>query len=221
MAILEPPKGVVFDLDGLMINTEDLYEEVGRQLLESRGKQFTRSLIDKMMGRPSPVALQIMIDYHRLDASVEQLEEETKAIFEDLLPRRLQRMPGLTPLLEWIDARGLPKAIATSSRREFVSKVLRLVHLDDSFLFVLTSEDVRRGKPHPEIYLLAAERLKMNPSHVVVFEDSAHGCRSAVAAGTRVIAVPGTSSRHHDFSGAVLVADSLSDPRITPLLRLS
>lgn len=221
MAKIEPPQGVVFDLDGLMFNTEDLYQEVGNQLLEKRGKSFTQSLKDKIMGRPSPVALQIMIDHHHLETTVEQLEKESADIFDILLPQRLERMPGLTPLLERIDARGIPRAIATGSRRSFVSKVLGLGQLEDSFRFVLTSEDISQGKPHPEIYLLAASRLELNPAQIVVFEDSANGCRSAVDAGTRAIAIPGISSRHHDFSGAALVADSLSDPRIAPLLGLS
>ena len=70
-------RAVVFDLDGLMFNTEELYEEVGGELLSRRGKQCTRELLDQMMGRPSRIALQIMIDFHQLDASVEQLQTDT------------------------------------------------------------------------------------------------------------------------------------------------
>jgi pseudouridine 5'-phosphatase len=82
------------------------------------------------------------------------------------------------------------------------------------FRFVLTSEDVRQGKPHPEIYLTAARRLGAEPARLMVLEDSENGCRAAVAAGAWAIAVPGEHSRDHDFRGARLVADSLADPRI-------
>jgi beta-phosphoglucomutase-like phosphatase (HAD superfamily) len=88
----------------------------------------------------------------------------------------------------------------------------------DRFGFVLTSADVSQGKPHPEIYLRAAERLGIAAERMLVFEDSANGCRAAVAAGATVVAVPGGHSLRHDFSGAALIAESLADPRILSLL---
>src|SRR3982750_4267763 len=83
------PRAVVFDLDGLMFNTEDLYQEVGAELLRRRGHSFTQELLDQMMGRPSRVALQCMIDMHRLDATVELLQAETDELFPDILRARL------------------------------------------------------------------------------------------------------------------------------------
>src|SRR5436190_20823147 len=93
------PKAVVFDLDGLMFNTEELYQSVGTELLRRRGCDFPPELLDKMMGRPARVSLQIMIDWHKLDATVEQLSAETDEIFRDVLPQRLAPMPGLLGLL--------------------------------------------------------------------------------------------------------------------------
>jgi beta-phosphoglucomutase-like phosphatase (HAD superfamily) len=92
------------------------------------------------------------------------------------------------------------------------------VGLRDRFGFVLTSADVTHGKPHPEIYESAAERLGVAPAEMLVLEDSENGCRAAVAAGAVVVAVPGSHSRRHDFTGARLVAESLADPRIAALL---
>lgn len=207
-------QAVVFDLDGLMFNTEELYHDVGTELLRRRGHALTQELLNQMMGRPSPIALQIMIDFHQLDATVAQLQHETDEIFDQILSARLAPMPGLVPLLEQLEARRMPKAIATSSRRSFVAKVLGHFSWAPRFDFILTAEDVTHGKPHPEIYLRAAERLGLPPAQTLVLEDSQNGCRAAVAAGVFAVAVPGDHSRHHDFQGARLVLETLADPRL-------
>jgi HAD superfamily hydrolase (TIGR01509 family) len=208
------PKAVVFDLDGLMFNTEELYVDVGTEILRRRGHAFTEELLDQMMGRPSRVALQLMIERHALAATVEELLAETDEIFPAILQARLAPMPGLVELLTALERHGIPKGIATSSRRAFVERVLRQFDYQPRFSPILTSEDITEGKPHPEIYLKSAARLGIEPAEMLVLEDSQNGCRAAVAAGAIVVAVPGAHSRRHDFTGAALVADSLADRRI-------
>lgn len=217
---MPPLRAVVFDLDGLMFNTEELYQQVGSELLRRRGHVLTQDLLDQMMGRPSRVALQIMIERHGLTATVDELIAETDALFPEILRTQLAPMPGLVELLAALEARGLPRAIATSSRRSFVDRVLGMFDYQRRFWPILTSEDIVQGKPHPEIYLRAAEQVKLSPAQMLVLEDSENGCRAAVAAGAVTVAVPGPHSRRHDFTGAVLVADSLRDARIYELLGL-
>lgn len=214
------PRAVVFDLDGLMFNTEELYVEVGTELLRRRGYEFSPELLDQMMGRPSRVALQIMIDTHTLQATVEELLAETDELFPDILRQRLAPMPGLVELLDALEQRQIPKGIATSSRRAFVERVLAKFKYEPRFSPILTSEDITEGKPHPEIYLKAAERLGVATSEMVVLEDSQNGCASAVAAGAITVAVPSGHSKRHSFRGAALIADSLADRRIFELLGL-
>ena len=214
MISLPAPKAVVFDLDGLMFNTEELYQDVGGELLRRRGHLFTTDLLDQMMGRPGQVALQIMIDWHGLNDTVEILTAETDQIFIGILDSRLQTMPGLVELLEALERAEIPKAIGTSSRRVFVQNVLARFDLEPRFEFILSAEDVQQGKPNPEIYQRAAERLGVSAAEMVVLEDSQNGCRAAVAAGAQAIAVPGGHSCKHNFAGAVFVASSLADPRI-------
>jgi HAD superfamily hydrolase (TIGR01509 family) len=216
-----PPRAVVFDLDGLMFNTEELYVDVGTELLARRGCKFTDELLDQMMGRPSRVALQIMIDTHTLRATVEELLAETDEIFPEILRTRLAPMPGLAELLEALEQRRIPKGIATSSRRAFVERVLGQFDYQPRFAPILTSEDITEGKPHPEIYLKSAARLGIDPGEMLVLEDSQNGCRAAVAAGAIAVAVPGAHSRRHDFTGATLVANSLADRRIYERLGIS
>ena len=96
----QPLQAVTFDLDGLMFNTEQLYQEVDREILARRGKNFPDALCDRMMGRKSSVAIQIMIDWHQLEDTTEQLAEEIAAQFAQVLPQRLAPMPGLLDLLD-------------------------------------------------------------------------------------------------------------------------
>lgn len=213
-------KAVVFDLDGLMFNTEELYQWVGAELLGRRGKQFDAPLLEAIMGRPPAISLQIMIDRHGLADTVAELAAESEQIFGPVLDERLDLMPGLADLLTALEAAGIPKAIATSSGPRFVTNVLGRFDLRPRFEFVLTCDDVTDGKPHPEIYLAAAQRFGIEPREMLVLEDSQNGCRAAVAAGAFAVAVPGGHSHAHDFTGAQFIADTLADPRIRGALGL-
>lgn len=214
------PRRVTFDLDGLLVNTEELYQDVGTELLRRRGKPFEPALLDRMMGRPQQVSLRIMIDWHGLDDTVEGLAAETKEIFLSLLDTRLAPMPGAVALLDALDRHDIPYGVATSSGPDFAGDVLGRVGLLPRMRFVLTCDDVREGKPHPEIYLAAAARHGVAPERMLVLEDSQTGCRAAVAAGAVAVAVPGGHSHRHDFTGAAFVADSLADGRIRRALGL-
>lgn len=210
-------EAVAFDLDGLLVNTEELYQHVGTELLRRRGRTFEPDLLDAMMGRPQQVSLKIMIDWHGLTDTVETLAAETHGIFGSLLDTHLTTMPGAVELLDLLDARGIARGVATSSGPAFAHDVLGRVGLRERFAFVLTSADVTHGKPHPEIYQTAARRLAVDPAGMLVLEDSQAGCSAAVAAGAVAVAVPGGHSRRHDFTGARFVAETLADPRIRGL----
>ena len=209
---------VAFDMDGLMFNTEDLYDEVGDILLQRRGYRFKRDLKLKMMGLPGPVAFEVMRQWHSLPDSVEQLQRECHEIFSGLLPGRIETMPGLMELLGLVESLGLPKCVATSSHRQFAQQALGTFSLETRFEFVLTADDVERGKPHPDIYLEAANRLNVLPTEMLVLEDSFTGSSAAVAAGALTIAVPTEHSEGMDFSHVDHVAESLHDPLIRDVL---
>jgi HAD superfamily hydrolase (TIGR01509 family) len=211
---------VAFDLDGLMFNTEELYQHVGTELLRRRGKEFVPELLHQMMGRPQSVALQMMIDWHSLADTVEILSVETEEVFVELLDTRLALMPGLSELLDALEAANIPKAVVTSSGLKFTRDVLGRFNLVPRFSFIVTCEDVTHGKPDPEIYLKAAARFGIDPHQMLVLEDSANGCRAAVAAGAFAVAVPAEHNANHQYPGAAIVADTLRDPRIYAALGL-
>jgi HAD superfamily hydrolase (TIGR01509 family) len=207
-------RAVVFDMDGLMFNTEDVYTAVGRRILQRRGREFTAELKDEMMGlRPQP-AFEIMIRRCSLADTWQELAAESNRLFISLLPDRLAPMPGLLELLDALEGAGIPKAVGTSSCRELVEACLEPFQIERRFQFILTAEDVVNGKPHPEIYLTAARRFAVPPAEMAVLEDSQNGCLAGAAAGAFVVAAPGEHSRGHDFRAASLVVDGLADPRL-------
>jgi len=214
-------RAVVFDLDGLLFNTEELYQFVGTELMRRRGKTFEEELIQKITGRPQPVALQMMIDWHGLDTTVDILAKETGDLFAEILEDRLALMPGAAELLNAVESARIPKAIATGSGRRFTRDILGRFHLEPRFEFILTGEDVTHGKPDPEIYRRAAEKFGIDTRQMMVLEDSQNGCRAAVAAGAFAVAVPTGPDSQHDFSGAALVADTLADRSIYEALGIA
>jgi HAD superfamily hydrolase (TIGR01509 family) len=207
-------RAVVFDMDGLMFNTEDMYTLTGEELLRRRGCEFTAELKQLIMGlRPQP-AFERIIAHCGLTETWEELAVESNRVFLDLLDGRLAPMPGLMQLLDTLERAGIPKAVCTSSTRELVAACLRPFNLQKRFDFVLVAEDIVHGKPHPEIYITAARRFGVPPAQMLVLEDSENGCRSAAAAGAYVVAVPNEHTRQHDFGMASLLIDSLADRRL-------
>ena len=197
-----------------MFNTEDLYNLAGERLLEPRGLEFTRELKLAMMGLPGEKAFSVMIDHYKLNDSVEQLRTETDEIFRSLLPEKIEMMPGLQTLLAAIDDAGLPRAVATSSHRIFAERALGYFDLQPGFQFILTAEDVTNGKPDPEVYLTAGDKLGVAPDSMLVLEDSVFGSRAAVAAGAFTVAVPTEFSRDQDYSHTDVVVDRLDSPNV-------
>ncbi len=203
-----------------MFDTENIYTMVGSELMRRRGGEFTDDLKDELMGLRPQTTFETMIRRYDLDERWEDLARESNAIFLGLLDEHLKPMPGLFELLDALEAAGIPKAIATGSSRGMAEEVLARFDLSHRFAFILDSEDVRQGKPHPEIYLAAAKRLGLSPDQTIVLEDSQNGCRSASAAGAFAVAVPGAHSETQDFSSASLVVENLADHRLYEVLGL-
>ncbi|MEZ6057927.1 MAG: HAD family phosphatase [Planctomycetaceae bacterium] len=209
---------VVFDCDGLMFNTELVFERTGTELLRRRGHVATPELFVQMMGRRADEAFAAMVNMYQLADPIPELMAESEQIFFSLLDDYLEPMPGLLTLLNAIESYGLPKGVATSSPRRFLMNLLGRYELEPRFSVTMTAEDVSQGKPHPEIYLSVAQRLGVAPERMLVLEDSENGTRSAAAAGAHVISVPHEHSRHHDFSVASGVAERLDSKLILDLI---
>lgn len=211
-------QAVVFDLDGLMFNTEAVFDRSGRELLRRRGKEMTEELLLKMMGRRPDEAFMAMIQMMKLTETIEELKEESQLIFAELVTEMLAPMPGLFELLDHIEDYQLPKAVATSSPRPYLEDILGRFDLLHRFPMTLTAEDVVHGKPNPEIYLKSAEKLGIPVENMLVLEDSEAGTNAAASAGAYIISIPHEHSRKHNFKNSRYVATSLADPFILDLI---
>ncbi len=214
-----PIRAVCFDLDGLMFNTEHVFFDAGGELLRRRGHEMTLDVMNVLIGRRPMESFQALVAYLKLDESPEELLAESRVIFHAMLQERLAPMTGLFELLDAIEAAGIPKGVATSSPRFYLNEVLGRFELLPRFCITLTSEDVTQGKPNPEIYLKAARLLSVEPSEMLVMEDSEAGTRAGVAAGAHVVSIPHEFSAAHSFEGARHIAGSLIDPYILQLLK--
>jgi HAD superfamily hydrolase (TIGR01509 family) len=214
-------RAVVFDLDGLMLNTEDVFELAGVELLGRRGLEMTNTIRRGMMGLRPTEAFTVLKSATGLPESLEELMDETRLIFAELSLNRLSTMPGLLDLLALTDQLRLPRAVATSSPRTYMTHLLTQFELLHRFHVTLTAEDVSRGKPHPEIYLAAAHRLSVAPEEMLVLEDSETGSRAAAAAGALVVSVPNRHTDYGDFSMSHLQVTHLGDERLHQLLRIA
>ena len=205
-------------MDGLLIDTERLYWQVGDTLLQRRGYRYSRELQARMMGRIGVSAIAQMIEMHNLSDSAEALLAESDELYGALLAEQLRPMPGLSQWMDSLQQSGLPFGLATSSQRKFVDVILPTFDWSDQLAFVLTGNDVVNGKPHPEMYLSAAEKMQIPASDMLVLEDSGNGCAAALAAGAQTVAVPSEHTKDQSFSGVMLIADSLLDPRLHKLI---
>lgn len=189
-----PAKGIscralLFDMDGLMVDSEPLWLEVGRAFARARGGAWTGDLARACIGRGLANTLRVMQE--SLGIRVD-LEADVPAMVELFLARvsELRLKPGFEELLEEARARGIPRALASSSAQRLVEATLARFGVRDGFDAVVTGDCVARPKPAPDIFLEAARRLGIPPGGCVVLEDSLAGVRAARAAGMSVVAVP-------------------------------
>jgi HAD superfamily hydrolase (TIGR01509 family) len=211
---------VAFDLDGLLIDTEPIFAAAVRRFLDRRRLAYDAEFIHHaMMGTPAAQSLPRFREHFRLPEPLDVINEECTELFFDVLgdqPGPL--MPGVTALLDRLAQRQVPFCIATSSGAEFVRRVFGPHGLLERFRFVLTCEDVKRGKPFPDVYELAAKRFECPAREVLVFEDSPNGLRAAKAAGASCVVVPHALTPRHLLSGADAVVSSLEAPELMQTL---
>ncbi len=211
-------RGVAFDMDGLLLNTEDLYQQVGIELMRRRGKEYREEVRKKMIGLPAAKAFGVLIEEEGLGDTWQQLQRETDELFENVLEEQLALMEGVEDILALVEAKGLPRCVATSSTRSFAERALGKTKILDRMDFVITAEDVARGKPHPDIYVEAASKMGIKTIEMLVLEDSEHGTTAGVAAKAIVVSVPNEHTKHGKFEGASVVVDTLLDTRVREYL---
>ena len=180
---------VVFDLDGVILDTEELWDEVREELARERGGRWSDRAQADMMGMSSGEWSRYMHEVVGLSEAPEEINREVVRRMLDGYEELLPLIDGAVDAVRRIGARW-PLGLASSSNRELIDRALEVSGLAPLFRETVSSEEVARGKPAPDAYLEAARRLGVEPSRCAAVEDSTNGIRSAHAAGMRVIAIP-------------------------------
>jgi HAD superfamily hydrolase (TIGR01509 family) len=206
---------VVFDLDGLLLETEEIWDEVREALARERGGRWSESAQRDMMGMSSPEWSRYMHDVVGLRELPEEINDLVVERMAERYRSHLPLLPGAVQAVERIAARWA-LAVASSSNRQLIDLVLELSGLAKHFRATVSSEEVARGKPAPDVYVEAARRLGVEPTRAAAIEDSDAGIRSAAGAGMRVVAIPNRSfpPGEEALARADVVVDSLAD--LTP-----
>ncbi len=185
-------EAVVFDLDGLLIQSEELWADVREQLARDRGGRYGPEEQRAMMGMSSPEWSRYMHEHVGLPESPDAIAAEVVELMAGRYRERLPLIDGAVEAVERLAARW-PLGLASSSNRPLIDLVLELSGLAPLFRATVSSEEVARGKPAPDVYLEASRRLGVEPTHAAAIEDSHAGIGSAKAAGMRVVAIPNPS----------------------------
>jgi HAD superfamily hydrolase (TIGR01509 family) len=180
---------VVFDLDGVLIDSEQVWAEVREELARERGGRWPPDAARRMMGMSSPEWSGYMADELAVPMTPEDISAEVVERVAARYRAELPLLPGAVAAVRRLAGRW-PLGLASSANRPLIDLVLEVAGLADAFAATVSSEEVDRGKPAPDVYLEASARLGVEPGRCAAVEDSANGIRAALAAGMRVVAVP-------------------------------
>lgn len=199
-------EAVVFDLDGVIVDSEHVWDEARQRLAEERGGRWHEHASRDMMGMSSPEWSRYMRDVVGLPDEPEEINAEVVRRLVAVYREELPLLDGAVEAVESLAERW-PLGLASSSNRELIDLVLRESGLDRWFVATVSSEEVPRGKPAPDVYLEAARRLGTAPGRCAAVEDSENGIRSAKAAGMRVVAIP--NPQYAPADDALALADTV------------
>lgn len=197
-----PVEGLIFDLDGLLVDTEPLTDIALVAVLADHECQvtWTPELAERLMGRRMSEILDVLRDLCGITTPLADLHASFEQARLDVIRGRLALLPGAADLLAFARGHCLPVALGTSGFRTYVNAILTELALADTFDVIITGDDVTRGKPAPDVYLRAAQGLGVPAAHCIVFDDAPAGIAAAVAAGIRAVAVPSQFTRELPFA---------------------
>jgi HAD superfamily hydrolase (TIGR01509 family) len=183
------PTAVIFDMDGILVDSEAVWDDVRRRFVEEKGGHWHESAQRDMMGMSSVEWSRYVRDRLGVEMDPEEISREVADRVADVYREKLPLLPGAVEAVKSL-AEEWPLGLASSSNRHVIDLVLELAGIADAFAVTVSSEEVGAGKPAPDVYLETAKRLGKEAPACVAVEDSTNGIRSAHAAGMAVIAVP-------------------------------
>ncbi len=192
-------KAVIWDMDGLLLDTERLSHESWLQACQSLRIEIDEVEFRKIIGMNEPSFRKALHQAIGDRVDVPELVARSDEIYHQKIDRGVPLRKGARVCIEWLSNEGIPQSVATSSRQSLAQKKLGHHDLVCHFHSIVSGDQVTNGKPHPEIFITAAEQMGMEPQDCLAFEDSLHGVHAAAASGARVILVPDLAI-HNDQS---------------------
>ncbi len=206
--------GVIFDMDGVLVDTYHAHLLSWQRLAEEHGRTVTEDQFRPTFGRTSRETVEQLFGQRLPEREIHRLDHRKEELFREILATDFPAMPGAVQLLETLDAADFGIALGSSGPPENVELVLRRLGVVDRFDTVITGADVRVGKPDPQVFLIAASRLRVPPERCAVVEDAPLGIEAAQAAGAASIGLASTGRTRESLAAADLVVDRLAD--LTP-----
>ena len=204
---------LIYDMDGLLLDTEGIYTEVTQQIVGEYGKVFDWSVKEKIIGRRSIQAAEIIVESLDLPISPQDYLDSRKDVLLEKF-KDTEALPGAKEMTTHFSKLGIPQALATSSSSPmFEAKFEKHKKWFSQFAQIVRGDDpeLKEGKPAPDIFLLAAKRLEVDPAKCLVFEDAPTGTEAALAAGMSVVVVPDPNMDHCHYKNASQIISSLKD----------
>ena len=204
---------LIYDMDGLLLDTEGIYTEVTQQIVGEYGKVFDWSVKEKIIGRRSIQAAEIIVESLDLPISPQDYLDSRKDVLLEKF-KDTEALPGAKEMTTHFFKLGIPQALATSSSSPmFEAKFEKHKKWFSQFAQIVKGDDpeLKEGKPAPDIFLLAAKRLRVDPAECLVFEDAPTGTEAALAAGMSVVVVPDPNMNHCHYKNASQIISSLKD----------
>ena len=206
---------IIFDMDGVIIDSEPLWEKAEIQLVKDHGKTYSDSYRNKIIGLNQKDSVNILKNTFNLNTSVEDILEQRKKILIDIYKKELKVFPGIFNILEETRSKGYKTGLASGSPESVINFVMDKFGLDDYFSAILSGDSANEGKPSPEIYLATAEMLRSRPENCIAIEDSVNGVLSVKNAGMYCIAVPHPELEIELYSSADFIYENISEVNIT------
>lgn len=207
------PQAVIFDMDGLLVDSETVWHVAETALIESHGHEYTDEVRANVIGMRVDEFMTFLRDHYQLKPTVEILSQSLIDHMLRLIPSHVRPHPGANEMIAFVKERGWPLAIASSSPVSIIDATVEAQGWGDSFTMRFSADNEARGKPAPDVYLTAARTLGVDPAGCLALEDSPNGARAAISAGMTCFAVPDKShSGKGAFEGITPhVFDSLHD----------
>lgn len=214
-------KAVIFDMDGVIIKSEPLWEKTEKILLKSKDIEYTPIYRDRIVGLNQNDSAKLLIDTFNLKDSISTIIQQRIQILLKIYKNELNLTKGLENLLIQIKNKKVLIGLASSSPIEVIQYVLEKFSIYKYFDTVVSGECTKKGKPNPDIYLLTAKNLKVKPEQCLVIEDSINGVKSAKSAGMYCIAIPEKRFKINEFAIADKIINNLEEIELDKILSIN